>query len=130
MLAEIRRTTAASLNTPWRYLHGGGDFDHSYFHAGSYQGSDPYQPLIESISLLLIEQAANRLPEPAGAAIRLKMGELLENCSSHGPVALCQSNCLLHDTRDSRSGVKQFYAEAAGDRRADILNPVSYADPL
>lgn len=130
VLAGIRGTTAASLSSPWRYLHGGGDFDHSYFHGGTYQGSDPYQSLIESISLLLIEQAANRLPEPGGAAIRLKMGELLENCSSHGPVALCQSNCLLQDTRDSRSGVKQFYAEAAGDRRADILNPVSYADPL
>ena len=130
VLTEIRRTTAATLSTPWRYLHGGGDFDHSYFHSGSYQGSDPYQPLIEAVSLLLIEQAAGRLPEPAGAAIRLKMGELLETCSSHGPVALCQSNCLLHDDQDSRSGVKQFYAEAAGDRRADILNPVSYADPL
>lgn len=130
VLAEIRRTTAAALSTPWRYLHGGGDFDHSYFHSGNYQGGDPYQPLIEAISLLLIEQAAGRLPEPAGAAIRLKMGELLETCSPHGPVALCQSNCLLHDARDSRSGVKRFYAEAAGDRRADILNPVSYADPL
>lgn len=130
VLTDIRQTTAASLSSPWRYIHGGGDFDHSYFHGGSYQGDDPYQPLIEAISVQLIEQAAGRLPEPDGAAIRLKMGELLETCSSHGPVALCQSNCLLHDAQDSRSGVKQFYAEAAGDRRADILNPVSYADPL
>lgn len=130
VLGAIRRTSAKELDTPWRFIHGGGDFDHSYFHGGMFMGDDPYQPLMEGLSLHLIEQAVARLPEYPGPGLCLKMGELLEQCEAHGPVALCQSNCLLHVPGDSRRGVKEFYAEAAGDRRADILNPVAYDLPL
>lgn len=130
VLQDIRTTSSASLSSPWRFLHGGGDFDHSFFHGGVYQGSDPYQPLLEALSLALIEQVATRLPEPPGAALRLKMGEFLEQCGSHGPVVFCKSNCLQEATPDSRSSVKEYYVEAAGDRRSEILNPVRYEDPL
>lgn len=128
VLTRIRQTSVTSLADPWRFLLGGGDFDHSYHHAGSFIGADPYQPLFEQLALQLISQAATRLPEPTGPALRLKMGELLISCGSHGPVALCHTNCLLSldGSQDSRSQVGAYYAEAAGDKRLEILNPVHY----
>lgn len=127
-LARIRQTSVVTLSDPWRYLLGGGDLDHCYHHSGSFIGTDPYQPLMEQVALHLIVQAATRLPEPTGPALRLKMGELLVSCGSHGPVTLCHTNCLLslEGATDSRSQVGSYYAEAAGDKRLEILNPVHY----
>jgi hypothetical protein len=84
------------------------------------------------VALQLIKQAATRQPEPALPGLRLKMGELLISCGSHGPVALCHTNCLLslEATTDSRSQVGSYYAEAAGDKRLEILNPVQYDQQL
>ena len=132
VLAGIRQTSVTELSDPWRYLLGGGDFDHSYLHCGSYSGHDPYQPLMEQLAIHLMVQAATRLPEPAGTALRLKMGELLVSCASHGPVALCHTNCLLalNGSSNSRSKVGAYYAAAAGDKRSEILNPVHYDGTL
>jgi len=132
ILARIRQTSVAGLSDPWRFLLGGGDLDHCYHHNGSFVGADPYQPLFEQLSLLLIKQAANRLPEAAQPGLRLKMGELLVSCDSHGPVALCHTNCLLtlEPFADSRSRVGSYYAEAVGDKRLEILNPVHYDENM
>jgi MoaA/NifB/PqqE/SkfB family radical SAM enzyme/SAM-dependent methyltransferase len=132
VLARIRQTSIVSLDDPWRFLLGGGDLDHCYHHAGSFIGSDPYQPLFEQLALQLIRQAATRLPEPVLPGLRLKMGELLVSCGSHGPVALCHTNCLLslETPTDSRSQIGSYYAEAAGDKRLEILNPVQYNQQL
>ncbi|MDK9718306.1 MAG: DUF5714 domain-containing protein [Trichlorobacter sp.] len=128
VLSTIRKTSVVSLSDPWRFLLGGGDLDHCYHHAGSFIGTDPYQPLFEQLALQLIKQAAVRLPEAALPGLRLKMGELLVSCGSHGPVALCHTNCLLslEAPTDSRSQVGSYYADAAGDKRLEILNPVHY----
>lgn len=132
VLAAIRSSSAAALDDPWRFLLGGGDFDHSYHHAGTFMGDDPYQPLTEQLALILIRRAAERLPETALPALRLKMGELLVSCDDHGPLALCRSNCLLslNGSTDSRARVGEYYASAAGDKRSEILNPVHYDDSL
>jgi len=128
LLAEIRQTSVTAINDPWRYLLGGGDFDHSYHHSSTYLGNDPYHPLLAQLALHLIVQAATSLPEAPGAALRLKMGELLASCGSHGPVVLCHTNCLLSldGLTDSRSEVGAYYAAAVGDKRSEILNPVRY----
>lgn len=132
VLAAIRATSSAELDSPWRFLLGGGDLDHSYYHAGTFAGNDPYQPLMEQLALTLIRRTALRLPESAAAALRLKMGELLVSCGSHGPVALCHTNCLLslNGSTDSRSKVGEYYADAVGDKRSEILNPVHYDESL
>ncbi|MBV5339844.1 MAG: methyltransferase domain-containing protein [Deltaproteobacteria bacterium] len=128
VLSRIRQSSVTNLADPWRYLLGGGDLDHSYHHCATYIGNDPYQPLLEQLALQLIAQAAARLPEPSGPAVRLKMGELLVSCGSHGPVAVCHTNCLLSldEPTDSRGEVGAYYATAAGDKRSEILNPVHY----
>ncbi len=132
VLRQIRQASVKSLSDPWRYLLGGGDLDHCYHNNGSFIGADPYQPLLEKLVLHLISQAARRLPEPEGLAVCLKMGELLVSCGSHGAVALCHTNCLLSldGSTDSRSKVGVYYAEAVGDKRIEILNPVHYENSL
>lgn len=132
VLKSIRCTSVVDLADPWRFLLGGGDFDHCYHHNRSFIGNDPYQPLHEQLALYLIAQAAGRLPEATTAGLRLKMGELLVSCGNHGQVALCHTNCLLsrQGLLDSRSQVANYYADAAGDKRLEILNPVHYDDQM
>lgn len=132
VLTRIRQSTVHDLDDPWRYLLGGGDFDHCYHHNGSFIGNDPYQALFEQLALHLIIKAATRLPQLPVPALRLKMGELLVSCGSQGPVTLCHTNCLLAlgGGVDSRSQVGAYYADAAGDKRLEILNPVHYDEQM
>jgi len=132
VLSRIRQASVISLADPWRYLLGGGDLDHSYHHAATFLGDDPYQPLMEQLALGLISKAAARLPVPSGPSLCLKMGELLVSCSSRDPVTFCHTNCLLslEGSSDSRSQVGAYYAAAVGDKRSEILNPVHYDGAL
>ncbi|MBN2646120.1 MAG: methyltransferase domain-containing protein [Desulfuromonadaceae bacterium] len=127
VLEQIRHGSCRDLDSPWRFILGGGDLDHSYLHGQRFVGADPYLPLYEQLALdLIVEKAAEQadLDEPA---LRLKMGDVLETCGAHGKVALLHSNCLLSLTHeDSRSVVKNFYAAAVGDSKEEILNPVCY----
>ncbi|MDD2499562.1 MAG: DUF5714 domain-containing protein [Geobacter sp.] len=131
VLARIRQQSVVQLDDPWRCLLGGGDFDHCWHHAQRFIGTDPYQPLFEQLALQLIKQGATRHQESKQPRLRLKMGELLVSCGTHGPVSLCHSNCLLAlQADDSRSQVGRYYAEAAGDKRLEILNPVHYDEQI
>jgi MoaA/NifB/PqqE/SkfB family radical SAM enzyme/SAM-dependent methyltransferase len=131
VLNEIRSCTASSLNSPFRFLLGGGDIDHSYVHKKTFIGDDPYQPLYENMALWLISKEAGQLPKRQSPQIRLRMGEVLESCGAHGKVALVHSNCLLATAQeDSLTIVKSYYADAAGDNKTEILNPVCYDDRL
>jgi len=128
-LETIRRSSCATQTSPWRFILGGGDSDHSYHYAQTFVGDDPYLPLYEMLATELIQSQAQRFDSLAEPALRLKMGDLLESCGAHGKVALLHSNCLLALTQDdSRTVVKNFYAAAVGDTKEDILNPVCY-DP-
>ena len=132
VLSQIRQQSVVQLADPWRYLLGGGDLDHCWHHNRSFMGHDPYQPFTELLALQLIKQASDRLPEQKQPGLRLKMGELLIRCGSHGPITLCHTNCLLShdDAQDSRGQVGRYYAEAAGDKRLEILNPVHYDEAM
>ena len=131
VLSDLRESTAASLKSPWRFLLGGGDPDHSYLHGGAFVGQDPYGELYERMAMWLITREAGKEPNSGPPRLRLKMGEVLESCGTHGPVALTHTNCLLAAAMpDSRAAVKEFYHGAAQATKTDILNPVCYPEEV
>jgi 7,8-dihydro-6-hydroxymethylpterin dimethyltransferase len=131
VLNALRESTAASLKSPWRFLLGGGDPDHSYLHGGGFMGQDPYVELFEKMAMWLIAQEAGKEPSSGPPALRLKMGEVLESCGTHGAVALTHTNCLLAAAMpDSRTTIKKFYHGAAQTTKTDILNPVCYPEDV
>jgi 7,8-dihydro-6-hydroxymethylpterin dimethyltransferase len=127
---KLRNSSAARLTSPWRFLLGGGDPDHSYLYGRDFVGQDPYLPLHERLALWLIAREAAAAPADHGIpGLRLKMGDLLASCGAHGAVALTHTNCLLAAASpDSRTVVKEFYQAAAETPREDILNPVCYPE--
>lgn len=125
---RIRAATAAKLDSPLRFLTGGGDSDHGFLHAGEFLGRDPYLPLHEKLLLHLISSQAAAGDANDPAALRLKMGDILESCGAHREVAFTHSNCLLAVAAvDGRTAVKDFYTRAATTPKEDIRNPVHYA---
>ncbi len=129
VLEGLRRSTVRQLSSPWAFLLGGGDPDHSYLHGGEFVGLDPYLPLHEQLALWLIAREAARQPAAGPPRLRLKMGDILESCGAHGPVALTHTNCLLATAApDSRTVVQEFYHAAAETTKEDILNPVCYPE--
>jgi len=129
-LEKIRYSSAARLDSPWRFLLGGGDPDHSYLYGGDFVGKDPYLPLHEQLALWLITREASASPANNGLpGLHLKMGDILVSCGAHGSVALTHSNCLLAAASpDSRTVVKEFYQAASEATKEDILNPVGYPE--
>ena len=128
---RIRQATAARLASPMKFILGGGDLDHSYIHAGEFIGHDPYDALHEKTALWLIARAASHQSDDGPPRLRLKMGDILDSCGPHGPVATVHSNCLLAVADvDGHTSVKQFYAQALHDPRREICNPVSYPEEL
>ncbi len=131
VLHQMRQESVKALQSPLRWILGGGDSDHSFMHAGTYIGDDPYLPLYEKTALHLISCEARRQADEGLPRLRLKMGDILESCGAHGSVALIHSNCLLALAQESSlSVVKNFYSDAAEDTREDILNPVGYAEDV
>ena len=130
-MQAIRQATAADTDSPLRFILGGGDPDHSYTHAGTFVGNDPYQPLHERTALWLIARRAAGEPDDGAPKLRLRMGDVLSSCGPHGPVATVHSNCLLAVADvDGRTAVRQFYADAVANPREDISNPVVYPEDL
>ncbi len=129
VLKSIRTSTAASLASPFRFILGGGDPDHSWWYGGTFLGSDPYEPLYERLALYLIARRASLQSGDGPPRLRLKMGDVLKSCGAHGSVAFTHSNCLLAVAgKDSLTVVKEYYADAPGDARREILNPASYPE--
>lgn len=131
VLERIRRTTAAGLASPLRLILGGGDLDHCYTHAGRFSGCDPYEPLHEQMALWLIVREASRQCNDGPPRLRLKMGDVLESCGPHSPVATVHTNCLLSVARvDGHTAVREFYADAAANPRENIRNPIHYPEAM
>lgn len=129
VLNEIRSVSCKNLKSPFRFFHGGGDTDHSYMHSGTFCGDDPYSEIYEKLALELITGKAAQSRRQESSGLLLKMGDKLDRCSGHGPVAMTHTNCLLAVAgKDSLSVVKDFYTEAADNAKEDILNPACY-DP-
>ncbi len=131
VLQNLRSSSVVHSNSPLRFYLGGGDSDHSFTHCGEFVGCDPYLPLYEKSMLWLISREALQQQADGPPRLRLKMGDILESCGSHGNVALVHSNCLLSlADRDSRKVVKDFYSDAATRQNDDILNPVCYDEAM
>lgn len=131
VLKKIRSQTVHHLFSPFRFFTGGGDIDHSYVHRKTFMGDDPYEALYEKLTLWLIHREADLQPEIDLPQVRLRMGEILESCGAHENVALIHSNCLLATAGEtSINTIKSFYSDAVGDKKQDILNPVSYPEAL
>ncbi len=130
VLDALRRASSAASASPWKYVLGGGDPDHSYRHAGAFTGRDPYQPLLERLAARLIAREARAVPPALPGdqpALLLKMGETHVSCHAHGEVALAHTNCLLSLAGEgSLAQIKAFYTEAAAGEKGDIVNPVHY----
>lgn len=124
----IRESSVVNLTTPLRFLLGGGDFDHSFAHANTFMGDDPYERVMEKLALSLIVQAAKESPVE-GVGLQLEMGEILYSCGANEGVVCVHSNCLVA-TGESASLrlVKDFYHDAALEDKEDILNPVCYEE--
>jgi MoaA/NifB/PqqE/SkfB family radical SAM enzyme/SAM-dependent methyltransferase len=126
----IASQSVTSLSSPLRFLLGGGDLDHSFAHAKTFMGDDPYEPLLEKLALWLITQEAKRfeslLLQPA---LCLEMGDILQSCGANEGVAHTHANCLLA-TGESESLrlVKAFYHDAALEDKESILNPACYEE--
>ncbi len=131
VLNELRSTSCKDLSSPFRFFHGGGDTDHSYMNNNTFCGDDPYSEIYERLALELITEKAAESRRHDSAKLLLKMGDKLDRCSGHGPVALTHTNCLLAVAgKDSLAVVKDFYTEAADNAKEDILNPACYAPDL
>jgi len=129
IMKEIRTATMASLDDPFRFILGGGDFDHSYISSEKITGADPYFQMNCNLALWLIAKTAEKYSNGSIPGLALKMGDILETCGENGSVTLCHSNCLLDvASTDARSSVASFYAKAASSDSEDILNPVCYSD--
>lgn len=125
----IASQSITSLSSPLRFLLGGGDLDHSFAHAKTFMGDDPYEPLLEKLALWLIVSEAKRYDKLQKPALCLEMGDILYSCGANEGVAHTHANCLLA-TGESESLrlVKAFYHDAALEDKEDILNPACYEE--
>lgn len=125
----IASQSITSLSSPLRFLLGGGDLDHSFAHAKTFMGDDPYEPLLEKLALWLIVSEAKRYGKLQKPALCLEMGDILYSCGANEGVAHTHANCLLA-TGESESLrlVKAFYHDAALEDKEDILNPACYEE--
>jgi MoaA/NifB/PqqE/SkfB family radical SAM enzyme/ubiquinone/menaquinone biosynthesis C-methylase UbiE len=136
--AVLNHMRSVSLNSdgentsPYRYLLGGGDIDHSIIHSGSLVGGDPYIPLYNKIIAWLISEEAALFNTVTHAAIQLKMGDKLGECPLEGAeLFFTHSNCVLSlPGSDTHSMVNRFYSKAAQNTNEDIINPVCYDESL
>ncbi len=107
VLGKMRNSTVAGADEPLSLLLGGGDSDHSFINTGRFIGGDPYLGLYKKIALWLIAQQAENQPDQGSPGLRLKMGNILEGCCSHGKVSTTHSNCLLSVAgKDGRTAIK------------------------
>jgi 7,8-dihydro-6-hydroxymethylpterin dimethyltransferase len=100
ILDKFRRTSLIDspevLKSPFRFLTGGGDIDHSYFAGASLVGDDPYIDLYEDIVLTLISEQANLYQAKGNGEILLRMGDVRYDCNNDGrEVELSHCNCVV-----------------------------------
>lgn len=127
--SRIAQTSIVHLHSPFRFLLGGGDFDHSFSHARSFMGDDPYESTMERLALWLISKEARRFERQQEPGLLLEMGDILYSCGAQEGVAHTHTNCLIA-TGESASlrMVKNYYHEAALEDKEDILNPACYEE--
>jgi len=147
----IRRLRQASVaqkpslqDDPFRFLTGGGDWEHAWWATGDPLGADPYYPiateLVRHVMTTLGEEKLARRNERSGYEAPLvlhAMGEGAIACgtadgvAAEQPVLTLHSNCVLSfDVDKPRAKVREFYGEAAEESKADLCCPTKYDDAV
>ncbi len=134
---------ASLSDDPFRYLTGGGDLEHSFCFTGSLDGPDPYYPLYTAMMrdamwglIRSKRDAVNRRSGYDAPRILHAMGEGAIHCATDDlavtgevDVRTLHSNCVLaFDVDKPRRLVREFYAEAAEEPKADLCCPTKF-DP-
>ncbi|MGH7547606.1 MAG: methyltransferase domain-containing protein [Gemmatimonadales bacterium] len=144
----VRRLRAASVAEkpavaadPFRFLTGGGDWEHAWcFSEGDPLAPDPYYPiqlaLVRRVMTTLGKEKrvrANRRSGYDAPLVLHAMGEGAIACGTadgalaEQPVLTLHSNCVLSfDVDKPRAKVREYYAAAAEHPKADLCCPTRY----
>ncbi len=112
-------------NDEFKFYHGGGDLDLSYFNSGKIYGDDPFIKLYNEIfKFLIYENAVKFNNEKKYPEIIFEQGDKIKNCGKKGEVFLTHPNCLLtFATKKGIESIQSFYKSAAIRKNLEILNP-------
>lgn len=145
----LREATVArkpsSHDDPFRFLTGGGDWEHAWtFSGGDLLAPDPYYAiqvaLVRRVMTTLGREKATRRNRRSGydaPVVLHAMGEGAIACGTadgrlaEQPVLTLHSNCVLSfDVDKPRSKVREYYHAAAERPQADLCCPTRYDDGL
>jgi 7,8-dihydro-6-hydroxymethylpterin dimethyltransferase len=144
----VRQLRAASVAAkpagaadPFRFLTGGGDWEHAWsFSDGDPLAPDPYYPiqlgLVRRVMTTLGKEKRARANRRSGYDAPLvlhAMGEgaiacgTVDGALAEQPVLTLHSNCVLSfDVDKPRAKVREYYAAAAEQPKADLCCPTKY----
>jgi MoaA/NifB/PqqE/SkfB family radical SAM enzyme/SAM-dependent methyltransferase len=144
----VRRLRAASVADkpavaadPFRFLTGGGDWEHAWsFSEGDPLAPDPYYPiqlaLVRRVMTALGKEKRARANRRSGYDAPLVLHAMGEGAIACGtadgalaeqPVLTLHSNCVLSfDVDKPRAKVREYYAAAAEQPKADLCCPTKY----
>ena len=138
--ASVARKPAAQ-DDPFRFLTGGGDWEHAWcFSGGDPLAPDPYYPiqlaLVRRVMTTLGKEKRARANRRAGYDAPLVLHAMGEGAIACGtadgalaeqPVLTLHSNCVLSfDVDKPRAKVREYYAAAAEQPKADLCCPTKY----
>jgi len=142
---ELRAATVARKpavqEDPFRFLTGGGDWEHAWcFSEGDPLGPDPYYPvqlaLVRRVMTTLGKEKRARANRRSGYDAPLVLHAMGEGAIACGtadgalaeqPVLTLHSNCVLSfDVDKPRAKVREYYAAAAEQPKADLCCPTKY----
>ncbi|MGH7545741.1 MAG: methyltransferase domain-containing protein, partial [Gemmatimonadota bacterium] len=138
--ATVARKPSAQ-GDPFRYLTGGGDWEHAWcFSGGDPLATDPYYPiqlaLVRRVMTTLGKEKRDRKNRRSGYDAPLvlhAMGEGAIACDTadgalaEQPVLTLHSNCVLSfDVDRPRAKVREYYSAAAETPQADLCCPTKY----
>ena len=126
---------------PFRFLTGGGDWEHAWsFSDGDLLAPDPYYPiqlaLVRRVMTTLGKEKRARVNRRSGYDAPLVLHAMGEGAIACGtadgtlaeqPVLTLHSNCVLSfDVDKPRARVREYYAAAAEQPKADLCCPTKY----
>ncbi len=129
LINKIRNTSVIDFphlkDDEFKFFHGGGDLDLSFFYSKKIYGYDPFIKLYNEIfKFLIYENAAKFKNQKEYPEIIFEQGDKIKDCGKKGEVFLTHSNCLLtFATKKGIEPVQNFYKNAAIEENRDILNP-------
>lgn len=136
---------ASARNDPFRFLTGGGDWEHAWtFSGGDPLAPDPYYEiqtaLVRRVMTTLGREKADRRNRRSGydaPVVLHAMGEGAIACGTadgrlaEQPVLTLHSNCVLSfDVDRPRAKVREYYHAAAEKPQADLCCPTRYDNDL